>query len=104
MELRFLPSHECSVPSRARRLYVVTHRPYRPVLVLVSRGMMVDRLGVPPVRTAGADTSDHCQVVPTVLEFPKVGGAPGRPRALPDEAYADHGFDSEATRASLRWH
>ena len=38
-----------------------------------------------------------------VLDFPKVGGKPGRPKELPDELYADRGYDSEATRALLRW-
>src|ERR671911_138552 len=34
---------------------------------------------------------------------PKIGGTPGRPKELPDEAYADRGYDSEAARALLRW-
>ncbi len=38
-----------------------------------------------------------------MLDFPKVTGKPGRPKELPDEAYVDRGFDSEATRALLRW-
>jgi transposase len=38
-----------------------------------------------------------------VLEFPKVGGKPGRPPQGPDELYADRGYDSEATRWLLRW-
>ena len=38
-----------------------------------------------------------------VLDFPKVGGKPGRPKELPDEVYADRGYDSEATRGLLRW-
>ena len=35
--------------------------------------------------------------------FPKVDGTPGRPRELPDEAYADRRHDSEPLRALLRW-
>jgi transposase len=66
--------------------------------------LMVDRHGIPlAIRTAGANASDHKQIIPLVLDFPKVGGTPGRPKGLPDEAYADLGYDSEATRALLEW-
>ena len=66
--------------------------------------LLVDRHGVPlAVRTAGANASDHRQILPVVLGFPRVGGRPGRPKELPDEAYADRGYDSEATRAFWRW-
>jgi transposase len=66
--------------------------------------LMVSRTGVPlAIRTAGANASDHRQILPLVLDFPKVGGVPGRPKELPDEAYADRGYDSESTRALLRW-
>ena len=65
---------------------------------------MVDRHGVLlAIRTAGANASDHRQILPLVLHFPEVGGKPGRPKELPDEAYADWGYDSEATREFLRW-
>jgi transposase len=65
---------------------------------------MVDRHGVPlAIRTAGANAGDHRQILPLILDFPRVGGAPGRPKELPDGAYADRGYDSEATRALLRW-
>jgi transposase len=66
--------------------------------------LMVDRHGVPlAIRTAGAHASDHQPIIPLVLDFPKVGGPPGRPKELPDDAYADRGYDREATRALLRW-
>lgn len=66
--------------------------------------LLVDRHGVPlAIRTALANASDHAQVIPVVLDFPHVGGKPGRPKGLPDEAYADRGFDSEATRGLLAW-
>jgi transposase len=66
--------------------------------------VMVNKAGVPPViRTAGANASDHRQILPVVLDFPRVGGAPGRPKELPDDLYADRGYDSEATRGLLRW-
>jgi transposase len=66
--------------------------------------IMVDRNGVPlAVRTAGANESDHTQIIPIVLDFPKVKGKPGRPKQLPDELYADRGYDSDATRGILAW-
>lgn len=66
--------------------------------------LLVDRHGVPlAIRTAGANASDHKQILPVVLDFPKVGGKPGRPKELPDELYADRGFDSDATRLLLAW-
>jgi transposase len=65
---------------------------------------MVDKSGVPLViRTAGASASDHRQILPVIQDFPRVGGTPGRPRELPDEVYADRGYDSEPLRALLRW-
>jgi transposase len=66
--------------------------------------LLVDRHGVPlAIRTAPANASDHTQVLPLVLDFPRVGGKAGRPKGLPDEAYADRGYDSDATRGILRW-
>jgi transposase len=66
--------------------------------------LMVDRHGVPPaIRTAGANASDHRQIIPLIPDFPGIGGRPGRPKELPDDAYADRGYDSEGTRALLRW-
>jgi transposase len=66
--------------------------------------LLVDRHGVPlAIRTAGANVSDHRQIIPVVLDFPRVGGKPGRPKELPDELYADRGYDSQATRALLTW-
>ena len=66
--------------------------------------LMVDKGGVPlAIRTSGANTSDHTQILPlAALEFPQVGGRPGRPRQSPDTVYADAGYDSEATRSLLR--
>jgi transposase len=66
--------------------------------------LMVDRHGVPlAIRTAGANASDHRQIIPLVLDLPKVGGKPGRPKELPDELYADRGYDSDGTRLLLSW-
>ena len=66
--------------------------------------LLVDKSGVPmAIRTAGANASDHKQIIPLVLEFPRVGGKPGRPKEMPDEAFADRGYDSDDTRHVLRW-
>lgn len=66
--------------------------------------LLVDRHGVPlAIRTAGANASDHQQIIPIVVEFPKVGGKVGRPKEAPDELYADRGYDSDSTRALLAW-
>jgi transposase len=66
--------------------------------------LMVDRHGVPlAIRTAGANASDHRQIIPIVLDFPQVGGKVGRPKAKPDELYTDAGYDCEATRWLLAW-
>jgi transposase len=65
---------------------------------------LVDRHGVPlAIRTAGANASGHAQIIPLVLDFPQVKGQPGRPKELPDEAYAGRGFDSNDTRWILAW-
>jgi transposase len=66
--------------------------------------LLVDRHGVPlAIRTAGANASDHTQLIPILLEFPHVGGKPGRPKEHPDEAYTDAGYDSEGARWLLAW-
>ena len=67
--------------------------------------LMVSRSGVPlAIRTAGANASDHREILPLALvDFPRVGGKPGRPREKPAEVYADRGYDSESTRLLLRW-
>lgn len=66
--------------------------------------LLVDPHGVPlAIRTVGANVSDQTQLIPIVLDFPPVGGKRGRPKELPDEAYADRGYDNEATRWLLSW-
>lgn len=67
--------------------------------------VMVDANGVPlSIRTAGANASDHTQILPiVVLDYPLVGGKPGRPKETPDTVYADRGYDSDDTRAILSW-
>lgn len=66
--------------------------------------LMVDRHGIPlAMRTAGANESDHTQIIPLVLEFPKVSGKVGRPKELPDMLLADRGYDDDSTRCLLAW-
>src|SRR5829696_8799831 len=66
--------------------------------------LMVDRHGAPlAIRTAPANATDHRQIIPLVLDFPTVTGKPGRPKDLPDELYADRGYDSDSTRWILAW-
>jgi transposase len=66
--------------------------------------LMASRSGVPlAIRTAGANKSDHAQIIPLVMSFPRVGGRRGRPKESPDILYADRGCDGEATRWLLRW-
>lgn len=66
--------------------------------------LLVDPHGVPlEIHTAPANSSDHRQIIPLVLDFPHVGGKRGRPQELPDALYADRGYDSEDTRWLLRW-
>lgn len=66
--------------------------------------LLVDRHGIPlAIHTAGANVSDHREIIPLVLDFPHVGGKVGRPKEHPDTLYADAGYDSEATRWLLAW-
>jgi transposase len=66
--------------------------------------LMVDPHGVPlGIQIAGANVSDHRQWLPLIADFPQIGGKPGRPKELPDELYADRGFDSDQTRCLLAW-
>lgn len=66
--------------------------------------LLVDSLGVPlAIHTAPANASDQTEIIPLVLDFPTIEGKPGRPKELPDEVYADRGYDSESTRWIMRW-
>lgn len=66
--------------------------------------LLVDRQGVPLVlRAAGANRSDHLEILPTVVSFPTVPGKVGRPPRHPKKLYADAGYDSDPTRSILRW-
>jgi hypothetical protein len=54
--------------------------------------LLMDRKGVPlAIRTAGANRSDHTQIILFVLDFPAGGGKPCPPKARPDAEYADRG-------------
>jgi transposase len=66
--------------------------------------VLVDERGTPLViLTCGSHVSDHCQILPVVLAFPKIRGKPGAPKTRPRKLYADRGYDSAAGRAILRW-
>lgn len=66
--------------------------------------LLVDRDGVPLViRAVPANRSDQLETLPTIVEFPAVGGKPGRPRTHPEKLFADAGFDCEPARSLLRW-
>jgi transposase len=66
--------------------------------------LLVDSHGIPlAIRTAPANASDHSQIIPIVLDFPKIGGKPGRPKEHPDVLLGDRGYDSEPTRTLLNW-
>ena len=67
--------------------------------------LMVDHHGIPlAVETVGANVSDQTQLIPiVVMDFPQVGGKPGRPKQHPDADYADRGYDNDSTRAILSW-
>lgn len=66
--------------------------------------LLVDRHGIPlEIHTAPANRSDQCEIIPMVLDFPKIGGKPGRPKELPDTLVADAGYDNNSTRWLLRW-
>lgn len=54
-------------------------------------------------RAVPANRSDQLEILPATLDFPVVGGKPGRPLTHPKQLYADAGFDCEATRVLLRW-
>ena len=43
------------------------------------------------------------QLLPLIDALPKIAGRPGAPLSRPPEVIADRGYDSEATRAILRW-
>jgi transposase len=66
--------------------------------------LLVDKHGVPLViRIAPANRSDQLELIPTVTDYPEIGGKPGRPKTHPDEVYADAGYDSEGGREVLRF-
>jgi len=66
--------------------------------------LLVDKNGVPlAIRTRPANESEHRQLIQILRQFPRVGGASGRPLEQPEELYADRGYDSEAARNILQW-
>ena len=66
--------------------------------------VLTDKNGVPLViRHNSAGTSDHVQIVPTVLDIEEHGFDLNDSDSPPNRAYADAGYDSEATRELLRY-
>ena len=66
--------------------------------------LLVDENGVPiAVKTAGSNRSDQKELIPMVVEFPRIKGKVGRPKELPDVVVADAGYDNEAARVLLKW-
>jgi transposase len=66
--------------------------------------VLVDERGTPLViLTCGSHVSDHGQILPAVLAFPKIRGKTGTHKTRPRKLYADRGYDSAAARAILRW-
>lgn len=66
--------------------------------------LLVDRNGTPLVmHVAPANSSDHREILPAVIDFPAIGGRPGRPRTHPESLYGDAGYDSNPTRQILCW-
>jgi transposase len=64
--------------------------------------VLVDASGTPlAMHTEAAHVSDHRQIISTVVQFPRIGGTPGRPRVHPAQLYADAGYDSDGTRELL---
>jgi transposase len=65
--------------------------------------VLVDERRTPLViLTCGSHVSDHGQILPAVLAFPKIRGKPRAPKTRPKKLYADPGYDSAAARAILR--
>ncbi|WP_166822479.1 transposase [Thalassoroseus pseudoceratinae] len=68
--------------------------------------VLVDRNGTPLVILhSSANTSDHQQIVPTVLalEEQEQGIDLNDPESAPQDLYADAGYDSEPTRILMRF-
>lgn len=49
------------------------------------------------------DESDRRETIPIVLDFPQIGGKPGRPKKHPGELCAGGGHHCASTRAMLTW-
>ena len=65
---------------------------------------MTSRTGIPlAVTLSAANVHDLKQLFPLImLNFPRIGGLPGRPLELPLSVRADKGYDCGATRRLLR--
>ena len=66
--------------------------------------VLTDKNGAPLViRHNSAGTSDHAQIVPTILDLEEQGFDLNDSDSDPGKAYADAGYDSEPTRDRLRY-
>ncbi len=65
--------------------------------------MICDANGIPlAVRLTGGNFNDMRELAPMLEALPPIRGKVGRPASLPDEVYADGGYDSRANRTLLR--
>jgi transposase len=65
--------------------------------------LLTDAGGVPVVCTlTSANRHDVTQLLPLVDAIPPITGKPGRPLRVPENLYADRGYDSDPHRAELR--
>lgn len=55
------------------------------------------------VETVAANQHDATTLLPLVVNLPKVGGKPGRPKQKPAKLIADKGFDCQPLRNLLAW-
>ena len=66
--------------------------------------VLTDGQGVPlQVATSAANVPDIKQLLPLVVNVPKVRGKRGRPRSQPKRIYGDRAYDDQAARQLLRW-
>jgi transposase len=66
--------------------------------------LLVDRHGVPlEIRVTGANRHDVLQIIPLVVNMPRIAGKVGHPLVKPKRVQADRAYDDESARALLDW-
>lgn len=66
--------------------------------------LLVDRHGVPlEVRVTGANRHDVREIIPLVVNMPRIAGKVGHPVEKPEAVQADRAYDSSSVRALLGW-